>query len=725
MISIIKDPAAVSEYLSAVQEAADQQKDRFGFLAKSAYEQSCLMGKLWVAVDENSKSYAGHLLFGGTYPTLRIGQLNVSPNWRRCGVGKRLVAALKSHGETKGYSSISARVAEDLRSSNDFWASAGFGAKSLVDGGKTTKRKIIIRVLQLEVPTLFDALEESRADHVVEHIKFRSGPIHRKRTYAIDLNVYLDITKGRQWYDDAATVIRGSFSGNFELYVTEELITELGRGTVDGQSDPIHDFAKNLAVLPIVQKDVLEPITTTLRQILFPDRSETRSGAIQDISDLHHLGMAIHHELDGFITREKAVLRGASAVQGKFGLEVLSPSDFSSPNDNPTTIKLNPIVSRSEFPNVSEFLEENRADIRSFLEGLGINKASIVEALKPGNDREPTKRYVLKIRDEVIGFSSWRVPAPSDNEVDCFLFVKENRQGAVQFTEHILESFGRDVSFDRGRCLYLLISANQTHAYLIAGNSLYTPVPERGMATGLVCLMKYAVSGVVTPDRWPVFVQLLKNLAGVQLEDKMPDYRPVQNDGIKVLKDNNKIRFLDLFEFETYFTPVLVLFPKRKGVLVPIRPAFSEDLLGKADDQQQLFGNSEALLKVERTYFRSPSGSAAARKGDPIIFYSSRRAKEAIGCARITFSEVVNVESINAQTSSTGVLSSEELSEMADDNGNVHMISFDGFQEFIKPVGLEKLKSFGAGRQNFITLEKLEAATLRDICAWGLGYVEE
>ncbi|MEQ8736010.1 MAG: GNAT family N-acetyltransferase [Rhodospirillaceae bacterium] len=721
MISIITEPSEVIVYIDDVQKAADRQKKIFGFLAKSAYEQRCLLGKLWVAIDSDTKVYAGHIMFGGTYPQLRVFQVNVASKYRRKRVGIELVEALKSYGEGKGYSSISARVAEDLVASNNFWAGVGFNAFSLVEGGKTTKRKIIVRVLQLDVPSLFEKLEKAKVNKITDHLRFGSAPLHRKRTYAIDLNVLFDLVRTRERYDDAAAILRGAMSGSYDVYVTKEMLFELDRTSRNIQHDPILELVKNLPVLPDVQAVTLEPLVQKLRPVVFPDRSKTRTKAVQDNSDLAHLAMAIHHELDGFITREKLILSSAGGLQSQFNFEILSSADFSAPSDVQSTIQRNPVVTDTEFPSAREFQEENRADVKSFLNQLGISDSAIKAALKPGNDKEPAKRYVLKIQDEIVGFSSWCIPTSFDKEANCYLFVEESRSGSLQFTEHILESFAREVATDKGRCLYLYLSASQPNASALAENFFYLPAPDRGAIYSLVSFQKYSVSGLVTPETWSSFVQSLYELAGVKLDSVMPNYDEVQRDGIKIIKDDGKAVYLDLIGLESYVTNVLVLFRNRPGIILPIRPAFSEELLGKADDQHLLFGNSGALLKVERTYFRSPIGSAAVLAGDPLVFYSSERAKAAIGCARVTFSEVINIENIDAKLSSSGVLSDRELAKRADNRGNIHMISFDGFQQFTNPVSYSDLKKTGAGKQNFITIEKLEPITLKNICLMGFG----
>ena len=72
---ILKSFKDVKNFLNSVLRAADNNKRALGFLPKSAYHDSALQGKLWIAIEPESQKYLGHLMFGGKYPTLSIRQL--------------------------------------------------------------------------------------------------------------------------------------------------------------------------------------------------------------------------------------------------------------------------------------------------------------------------------------------------------------------------------------------------------------------------------------------------------------------------------------------------------------------------------------------------------------------------------------------------------------------------------------------------------------------------
>jgi len=173
-------------------ERADLQRDALGFLPRSAYREAAAQGKLYVATvgDGRSERYAGHLLFGGKFPHLKIFQVYVEPALRGRHIGRSLVEKLAVYAEQQSYLTISARVATDL-AANTFWESLHFVAVRIEEGGLTTGRRINIRVRELETPTLFTGANDSTSTALLL-------PKPEQPVYVLDVNVFLDIVKDRQ-----------------------------------------------------------------------------------------------------------------------------------------------------------------------------------------------------------------------------------------------------------------------------------------------------------------------------------------------------------------------------------------------------------------------------------------------------------------------------------------------------------------------------------------------
>lgn len=121
-ISIRLRPDEVEAYVETVQASADSERHTLSFMPAPAYREAAHHGKLWVAVvkTDRGEEYAGHLLFGGGFPRLRIFQIFVKEAWRRCRIGSILLSRLIQEAESRNCMSISARVADDLKP-NAFW----------------------------------------------------------------------------------------------------------------------------------------------------------------------------------------------------------------------------------------------------------------------------------------------------------------------------------------------------------------------------------------------------------------------------------------------------------------------------------------------------------------------------------------------------------------------------------------------------------------------------
>jgi predicted nucleic acid-binding protein len=146
-------------------------------------------------------------------------------------------------------------------------------------------------------------------------------------TYAMDVNVVLDLTKERKNEDTIRRLLGFSLYGKGQVCVTAEFVTELQKHSANFPKDPVLAFAKALPTLPRVASEVLAPIVEQLAPIVFPDRHRKRQLKDSDLSDLSHLAQCIHHEVTGFITSDGAVLRAQEEMYKQFNIQVLSPDE--------------------------------------------------------------------------------------------------------------------------------------------------------------------------------------------------------------------------------------------------------------------------------------------------------------------------------------------------------------------------------------------------------------
>ena len=242
--------AEIVPFLNAISTQADRERQALGFLPAPAYEEAARQRKLFLLLAEDGGvlRYAGHLLFGGIFPQLRVRQICVDPAYRRRGNATRLLRSLKSHGETEGYLSIVANIASDLQAANSFYERNGFTTQRLKSGGLVRKRTINVKTLRLETPSLITLMTEASGS-LPGLIRQRNRSVDTP-LYAIDLNVFFDVIRNRPRAEDAGAVFKAAFDHQIRLTATVEFVRELERKSQNQKDDPVLALARQISNLP-------------------------------------------------------------------------------------------------------------------------------------------------------------------------------------------------------------------------------------------------------------------------------------------------------------------------------------------------------------------------------------------------------------------------------------------------------------------------------------------
>ena len=144
-------------FLDEVCEAADAHRNSLGFIPKSVFDEFARRDNLYVLTESHPDGphYAGHLLFERRFPRAHIVQMFVLEKYRRRGLATMLIDHLRTSLTKDGFTSIRARVAEDLSAANAFWNRQGFYVQRVDQGGASRNRKILVRWHELASPQLF------------------------------------------------------------------------------------------------------------------------------------------------------------------------------------------------------------------------------------------------------------------------------------------------------------------------------------------------------------------------------------------------------------------------------------------------------------------------------------------------------------------------------------------------------------------------------------------
>ena len=661
---ILKDFNRVNSYVNDVRKLADQNKGSFGFLPACAYEDLAFKGQLWVAID-NQKKISGYLIFGGTMPTLKVFQVYACAEQRQTGVARNLIGELTSHAKKNNFSSITARVASDL-SSNGFWEKMGFEVYRQEKGGATTNRTINIRSLLLRENDLFGQINNTKG-------LAPTKPILDASTYAIDLNLLIDITKNRDGLDAVTKIIRSGLQGKYQLYVTPEFKRELKRHSNSVDDDILLRLSECFPQLEGAHDST--KLTQQLREIVFPQRNRERKESVNDRSDLEHLAHCIQGNVNAFITREKALLRASSELRRRFRIAVISPDELTADEGwNPKDTPLNADFKLKETPVSTE--------VKDFINSFAPQQA-ISNLIESKSNLRDITAYEVHFDNIRVAVFLWRKPSKANPRSIAALYIDESTPRYIAIIDHFIEISIREKN-EFLYCLDLYIGEAQEHTK--------ETLNKKGFIRSEHHYVKIVCNTFPSPKTWNALRDDISTSSGIKIPQKIPSKKELKNTGV-CISDNNKVHTFSWFDFETLIGPRFIVSAERECILIPIREHYAAGLIGNIRNQLSLLDSNETLFALEKAYFRSPLKSSAFSRGTIIAFYVSHSLKEIIGLARVTYSEKMKVNDAAARFSRQGVLSIETLSEIADKSGTIHAFTFDNFIEFDKRVPFSRAKT--------------------------------
>jgi GNAT superfamily N-acetyltransferase/predicted nucleic acid-binding protein len=719
-VRILSNAEDIAAYIEQARAASDTDKESLGFLPEPAYREAAEQGKLLIATvqERDHAVYAGHLLHGGVFPFARIFQIFTLERFRRKGIGRRLVETIVRKAETLQFMSIVARVADDL-TANEFWEKLSFQTVRTEAGGRTTGRKINVRVRDLDTLKLFQVTGEHAPPSTrglgLSSRLFESSPI-----YVLDLNVLYDLVKNRANVEDVGRIVRASFSSVVRLAITEEFINELKRTSSSASADPILELALRLPRLPKPSSQALSKIVGQLGTVLFPKDMSAGTLRTQDQSDLVHLATAIHHKATGFITSEKTILRARGDLQSRYSLDIVGPSELAEtvePADSTPKVEVQALV-RGQVLKGRPAQDNDRSLLEVFLGNMKCPLQIGQDAVRSDPVRAH-RRILVTINGAIVGFGSWEIPSAVNPRIQAFVCVDENRTTATLTADFLLDSVSRESMSGYPLQLNLRLLPGHVITKRIAISHGFRPsASESSKSTEL---QKIALGTAVTSENWASLHDHLKKQMRLELPESIPHYySPTQ--GLTIHEQTGQSVSIPPEGLETLLSPAIFLLLGRPAAIVPIRRAFADDLIGGAAQLNMLAG-PEAVLFRERAYFSHPRTTSVLRKGVPILFYESAHKggrASIIAAARIVRTEIISKKGANEELLRRGVLDRNSLKNisLAD---TAAATTIDNIMVFKNPIGLDRLRALGAvDRANLVTARTLQAEQVATIVNEGM-----
>jgi predicted nucleic acid-binding protein len=406
--------------------------------------------------------------------------------------------------------SIVANVASDLVGANSFYERSGFLTSRLKAGGATRGRKINVRILQLETPSLISLMigptQLTPVDFIQPKKRATNVPI-----YAIDLNVFFDAIQNRARSADAGSVIEAALRHQIRLAASQEFVLELERTSHSRNTDPVLSFARRIPSLPSQDKATIEKLIPSVAAIVFPERSARKQLKRNDESDVLHLAHAIAAGASGYITSDSKILNARDELMTDFNFDVIGLTEFVALLDLPRANSIVPTKQtrhcRIQTPKIS--------DILSMLQSEGVNSNSFL-----GNIELSTCRRTSVGDDEgVIGVSLLTPERGIGQPSRAIVCIRQDHPYSSTIADFLISELIRWRS-QSGAChiLMLDIPSHPITRRIALGQGF------QGQSRDSTTLAKIALGRPITNNSWDQARLAIERLSGLKLQKDCPRY---------------------------------------------------------------------------------------------------------------------------------------------------------------------------------------------------------
>lgn len=628
--------------------------------------------------------FAGHLLFDQRYPRAHVRQMFTHPDYRRSGVARCLINHLRVYLTSVGFTSIYARVAEDLCEANAFWESEQFHVQNVKDGGAVRKRKILVRCHELSSPQLFPPSGISSQNP----LGLLPPSTDQTPMFLLDLNVLFDVTgPRRKRHDDAVSLFQVERMNVCRLAISKEIRDELHRTAEPGKLDPMEGFIDILPSFPLEPFGHHEALFQHLEDAVF---SHKKTLTENDKSDLRHIATAVQHGLAGLITNDSTVLAAAPRIKHKYRIEIVSPEAFKL-GDADT----NPNYQFSNINNIALCLHEiddsESGAVHTLLSALGVPRPAIAtEWLASSAKTRVTMRLGVWGDNELVGYLTWSAVGTSAT-ISAHIAVDDAQPAAGDAARVLLICLIEQIPHQGPRKVTLDIPPHQPVLRELANILGFRAVDSQS------CLHKIVAGSVLTRNSWPARrVELLEN-GKIKLPQSIPSFQN-QDQQIPIFTPDGNQAYVSLDLLESLLSPALLCLPGRPAVITPIQKRFADQLLGHAF-QKSLLPYSKALSFADRHFLCDPRALKHFKRGTLILFYESSKGKglsAIMWIARVRQAYHKVCADLDSSDFENSVMTKDSLSSIGSAVTKT-IVVFDNVFKLARAVPLSFLQRLGCG----------------------------
>jgi ribosomal protein S18 acetylase RimI-like enzyme/predicted nucleic acid-binding protein len=709
------DSKKLLPHLPAIRALADSEREALGFLPEVAYREAIEKKRLIaMLVHSGNPEIAGFVLFGGVFPNARVQQIVVANAHRGAGIASALINEVVSRLEVRGYLTISAKVAADLPKAQAFYENCGFIARHSRRGGQARNRTIIVRMRDLATPSLLSMLSPyPTTPNPIADLGLQFRAASPAPLYVIDLNVLFDVVKPRRPRSTVARrLIASALRHQVRLAVAPEFVVELERTTRGEAPDPVLELARQLPRLPSSDRAETDALASLVHKIVFVDAMRPDAGSAQAVSDARHLAQAALARASCYVTSDGRMLDARDHLLQQVGIDVASLEEFD-------------VI----LPSISHALEDSPVKgthytvassppdpVRAYLQDHGVGQPLISEFAPLSIGLESWRAHTVLEGGEIVAVGIGRASGGIDAPIRVLVHVRSDHVSCDVLADHLVDLKCREACRDGPAAIELPFIAGQSVVRRAAGLRGFLVGPDNQT------MVKVAVGRPITAAGWPSIAKQTRRRTGLRLPETPPTTETLR-DGMVVQGPDGRSVLARLSMLEDALAPTILVWPGRRGAILPINRTYADDLLGTGD-QFPLFGSPEAAFITRRAYFNSPRSARLLRPGLPILFYESLRSGgrgAVVAAARIVDATVLQKPQVSEEMLRRGVIEDVNLFSSSSD---VLMTVFDSVLCFPNPVSLRELRALGAvNAGNFRTATALSPELLESILerGWSRG----
>ena len=673
IIKLINNP--FSSLFNQIVELGDDNNKTLGFLPEEVFRKYAKEKQLIGAIDEQSNSIIGYLLYRVAFGQVTIIHLCVDKSKRNKNIAKKLVDYLKNN--TKQYIGIRLSCRNDY-GIDDFWQKLNFIPIDEKAGRGKERLPLTIWVYKHYKEDLFTQYYNHESENKIVAV--------------IDMNIFLDIKEKRE--QESLALMSDWVQSETILYYTREINNEINKASSKEARRDNRVYLSHFEELPFKEET---PFYDVLQEL----KSKFPINHNNDYSDLKHIAYSIVGKAEYFITRDKHILDNKKYFF-KYNLKICRPSEFIAQLDeNIQASKYQPQNLLGTSINTKRVKVE---DINSYIKAF----------LKP-NEK---KYYFEKIIREALANPNKYELITITKETETLAFLIFDKTDKEKLRIPIFRLSNNNIRYTLAKHL-IYKSIFEISSTNISEIEICERYLERDIEDAIKSLHFFKIE-----NTWKKY-----SLKGIYSFNEL-----LLMDNLKLEKNLDTVsKKEELYNYERSYYPLKIKDLDIPNYIVPIKSYWAEQLFyDRSNEKLPLFEPEyELLLNKKNVYYKSSKPnvlSAPAR----VLWYISSDNKKNQGKGKIVATSYIdeifidNPKKLFKQFKKLGIYKWKDIQKTSKNSDTIMAFIFSETELFNRVIGIDKLKQVYKNfeNKNFLIVSpiKIKNKTYIELYKKGMEY---